>query len=77
MKDDPKQWRQLMDHFQKFACLTNLGDHVREVITYITNYEFTKFQASDAHLVINPLCLHVTILCTQHLVDKLTKKIPY
>jgi hypothetical protein len=45
-----------------------------QAITWKVSYEFTKFQATNAHLGQYALYLQAAILHTWHLVDKLTKQ---
>jgi hypothetical protein len=40
---NPKWWQQLMDYYQEFACLTDLGDKVMDGITWRIKYEYTMF----------------------------------
>ncbi len=56
-----EQWKQLMDYCQELAYLINLGDHVMEVIMWRVSCEFTKFQATNAHLGQDALYLQVAI----------------
>jgi hypothetical protein len=62
-----------MDYCHEPTNFINLGDHVMETIMWRVSYEFTKFQAIDAHLGQDALYLQAAILSTRHLVDKLTK----
>jgi hypothetical protein len=39
-----------MDYYQGLACLIDLGDYVMEAITWKLSCEFTKFQATYAHI---------------------------
>jgi hypothetical protein len=68
-----KQWKQLMDYCHELTYFINLGDRAMETIMWRVNYEFTKFQATYAHLGQNALYLQEVILNTRHLVDKLIK----
>ncbi len=54
--------KQLMDYCQEFVCFIDLGDYVMEVITWKVTCEFTKFQATNAHLGQDALYLQVAIL---------------
>jgi hypothetical protein len=57
-----EQWKQLMDYYNEFTRLTNLGDRVIEAIKWRVSCEFTKFQAANAHLGHDSLYLQVAIL---------------
>jgi hypothetical protein len=62
-----------MDYCHELTYFINLGDCAMETIMWRLSCEFTKFQATDAHIGQDALYLQAAILSTRHLVDKLTK----
>jgi len=63
-----------MSNYHELACFTDVVDRTMiSIIWRAAKKNLTKYSTQEAHLGINKFSIHVAILITWHLVEKLSK----